>query len=57
MENQSIYRKGTIARKNLEDTASLTLNVANKNEINEMGIKNTMILRSEMEIDKGEYCS
>ncbi|KAJ8923268.1 hypothetical protein NQ315_001825 [Exocentrus adspersus] len=57
IDTQSIYRKGTIARKNLEDTTALNYTVASKNDLNEMGIKNTMILRSSMEIDRGGYCS
>ncbi|KAJ3645422.1 hypothetical protein Zmor_023081 [Zophobas morio] len=57
IENQSIYRKNTIAKRNIQESNLINLDTSNKNELNEMGVKNSLILRSEMQLDKGGFCS
>ncbi|CAH1376252.1 hypothetical protein MTP99_017622 [Tenebrio molitor] len=57
IENPSIYRKNTIAKKNIQDSNLINLDTSNKNELNEIGMKNSLILRSEMQMDRGGFCS
>ncbi|XP_049817471.1 neuropeptide CCHamide-2 receptor [Aethina tumida] len=54
VESQSIYRKGTLARRNTHERNSVGMNM--QNELGEKGHKNSMILRTEMSMDHG-YCS
>nr|CAH7755742.1 unnamed protein product [Callosobruchus chinensis] len=55
VETQSLYRKNTLARKNTEEANFLTNH--NKTDIPEVGFRNTMILRTQMDFEKGGYGS
>ncbi|VEN36593.1 unnamed protein product [Callosobruchus maculatus] len=55
VETQSLYRKNTLARKNTEEANFLTNH--KKADIPEVGFRNTMILRTQMDFEKGGYGS
>lgn len=54
IENPSIYRKNTIARKSQQDMNLINLEVP-KNEMGDGGMKNSMILRSEMQLERQNF--
>ncbi|XP_008197480.2 gastrin-releasing peptide receptor isoform X1 [Tribolium castaneum] len=57
IENPSIYRKNTLAKRNIQESNLINIDTSNKNQLNEIGMKNTLILRSEMQLDRGGFCS